>query len=260
MKKTLKKFLRRKNRKNRKNKTKKYRKGGKINHDVASPVIHKLTVEIPNSEIEFAKEKLVEGFEYCGKYVTSTDISRVISGDKCVLTSYDVTPGPLVEASEGASAASAEATKKPIRGSCLHKEKELYSILWHTHPNHLKFYPSVEDITTVKKLRRGGVNIKLSVIYSSIGIWLLEALDNDISQEQTKYMDEINARLYHFQDNHGRNTTLNFNLSNVVGYIKNVYCDEMFEYCKMNIIFEPYTKGQQITLTLDNVRADSLTP
>ena len=228
-----------------KNKTKKYKKGGKINLALSSPIISKLKIEIPNSEIEYAKSLLIKNMEYCGKYVSNVDIASVISGAKCVLKRDDVTIGPNL--TNGA------------RGSCIHNEKDLYSIIWHTHPNESKFYPSVEDIITTKKLRRGNVNIKLSVIYTSIGVWLIEALDNDVSDQQRKMMSDKNDELYRncFK---GKNTTQGFDLKVVVDYINNIYNDEMFQDCKMNILFIPYTEGLVINATIDNVRADSLTP
>jgi hypothetical protein len=227
-----------------KRQTKKYKKGGKINLSIPSSIISKLQIEIPNSEIEFAKSKLTENMEYCGKYVSDTDITSVISGAKCILKRDHITLGPII--TDG-------------RGSCVHKEKDLYSIIWHTHPNKSKFYPSVEDILTTKKLRRGGVNIKLSVIYTSIGVWLIEALDNDVSEQQRKIMSDKNDQLY-WNCFKGKNTTTGFDLKVVVDYINNVYNDGMYQDCKMNILFVPYLDGQVINATIDNVRADSLTP
>ena len=182
--------------------------------------------------------------EYCGKYVSDTDITSVLSGAKCILKSDDITLGPIISGG---------------RGSCVHTEKDLYSIIWHTHPNSSKFYPSVEDILTTKKLRRGNVNIKLSVIYTSIGVWLIEALDNDISEQQRKIMSDKNDQLY-WNCFKGKNTTTGFDLKVVVDYINNVYNDGMYQDCKMNILFVPYVDGQVINATIDNVRADSLTP
>ena len=37
--------------------------------------------------------------------------------------------------------------------NCDIRNKGLYSVVWHTHPNSSKFYPSRQDILMVKKIR-----------------------------------------------------------------------------------------------------------
>jgi hypothetical protein len=239
--KTLRKKMREKKCKNKKrrNKTqKKYKKGGKINHLTSSIRIPTVNVEIPNSEIEFAKTKLTDSLEYCGKYVTD-DISRIQSGATCILKRHDDNPGAL------------DAKRRPY---CDLREKELYGIVWHTHPNTSKFYPSTEDILMVKKTRKGE-KIKLSVIYTTIGIWLLEGLGDNLDETE---IERINTEFYRscFK---GRKITPGFNLEHVLDYIKYTYEDEMYNHCEMNILFEPYTDDQKINTQLSDVRLDAIT-
>jgi hypothetical protein len=239
--KTLRKKMREKKYKNKKrrNKTqKKYKKGGKINHLTSSIRIPIVNIEIPNSEIEFAKNKLTDSLEYCGKYVTD-DISKIQLGATCILKRHDDNPGAL------------DAKGRPY---CDLREKELYGIVWHTHPNTEKFYPSTEDILMVKKTRKGE-KIKLSVIYTSIGIWTLQAFGDDLD---TTEIERINTNFYRncFR---GRPTTPGFNLQHVLDYIRFTYSDEMFAICEMNILFEPYTPDQTINIILPDVRVDALT-
>jgi hypothetical protein len=223
--------------KNRKNKTQ-YKKGGKINHLVPSIRMPIVNVEIPNSEIEFAKSKLEDSLEYCGKYVID-NISAIKSGTTCILRRHQDIEG---------------AVDKHGRPFCDIYEKQFYGIVWHTHPNTSKFYPSTEDIIMIKKTRYGE-KIKLSVIYTSIGIWTLQALGDDLD---TTKIDRINTEFYRncFR---GRPTTPGFNLQHVLDYIRFAYSREMFAICEMNILFVPYTPDQTINISLPDVRVDALT-
>jgi hypothetical protein len=226
--------------KKRRNKTqKKNKKGGKINHLTSSTRIPTLNVEIPNNEIAFAKSKLTDGVEYCGKYVTD-NVSSIQPGATCILRRHEDNAGAI------------DSKGRPY---CDIREKDLYSIVWHTHPNTSKFYPSVEDILMVKKLRKGE-KIKLSVIYTSIGVWLLEGLGDDLHETEIR---RINDKLYHncFK---GRTTTPGYNFQDVLDYIKLTYEDEMLNHCEMNILFEPYTRDQTINTYLTDIRLDALTP
>jgi len=232
----------RKSIKSRKNKSqKKKRVGGKINAFTSSPRVN-VTIEIPYNEIEFAKSKLSTNVEYCGKYVVD-NIDNIFSGKKIVLRQDDTNVGNFSQ-----------------RAYCDIRNKGLYSVVWHTHPNSLKFYPSLEDIIMVKKVRNME-QIKLSIIYTSIGIWLLESLDGVLSQTIIDNIEVINTNFYRrcFK---GRTTTPNYNFETVLHYINNVYNEEMYNNCNMNITFLPYdnTGTQTILYNLTNVRIDSLTP
>jgi len=237
---TLRKIIRKKRNKLKcKRKTQKIRKnkvnkGGKINHSAPLVRLPSINIQIPNNEIELAKSKLSENVEYCGKYVTDN-----FSGATCILRQHETNKGNEIDG----------------RPCCDISQKDLYGIVWHTHPNTSKFYPSVEDIIMVKK-NRNGEKIKLSVIYTSIGVWLLEGLGDDLDKSK---IERINTNFYHncFK---GRPNSPGFNLQHVLNYINSTYADEMFIDCEMNISFEPYTPGQIIYTNLTNVRQDALTP
>jgi hypothetical protein len=231
--------IKRKRSKTQKTKT---NKGGKINYLVASVIVPSVNVEIPNGEIELAKSKLHEGVEYCGKYVTD-DVSAIQRGATCILRNHDLNRGIEIDG----------------RPCCDIREKELYGIVWHTHPNSAKFYPSLEDILMVKKIRKNE-KIKLSVIYTSIGIWLLESLGDDLDTTNIikNKINQINKDFY-FACYNGRTTTPGFDLQTVLDYI-NTYSDQMFDAVKMNIRFEPYSTGQTITANVRDIRLDALTP
>ena len=249
--KRTKKVYKSKSRKSRKIKSKKGKtqktkinKGGKINHLVASLRLPSVNVEIPNGEIELAKSKLYEDVEYCGKYVTD-DVSAVQRGAPCILRNHELNRGSEING----------------RPCCDISEKDLYGIVWHTHPNSEKFYPSLEDILMVKKIRKNE-KIKLSVIYTSIGVWLLESLGDDLDRTNidiiTKKINQINKDFY-FTCYNGRTTTPGFDLQTVLEYI-NTYSEQMFDAVKMNILFEPYSTGQTITSNVRDIREDALTP
>jgi hypothetical protein len=245
--------------KKRRNKTqKKHSKGGKINHLSLSTRIPIVNVEIPYSEIEFAISKLDDSLEYCGKYVidyvstdndsteevsteevSTDDVSRIQSGATCILKRHDHNPGEIDTTG---------------RARCDLREKELYGIVWHTHPHTSKFYPSEEDIVMVKKKRKGE-KIKLSVIYTSIGIWLLESLGDNLDK---KKIEKINKEFYK-KCFGGRTTTSGFNLDDVLNHFY-YYKRDMSDYCEMNINFKPYPINQKINAILTDVRIDALTP
>ena len=119
---------------------------------------------------------------------------------------------------------------------------------------HVKILPFNRGYYYGKKTR-DGEQIKLSVIYTSIGIWTLQALGDDLD---TTEIEKINADFYRncFR---GRPTTPGFNLQHVLDYIRFTYSDEMFAICEMNILFEPYTPDQTINISLPDVRVDALT-
>jgi len=231
-------------RRNSKNKSQKKTKiGGKINNAVENPPRINATIEIPPTEIDYAKSLLSEDVEKCGKYVADNlnTPTIILRRDRDIYSGH-----------------------RSQRASCDIINKDLYSVIWHTHPNTSKYYPSRQDIIMVKKLRNGE-QIKLSVIYTSIGIWLLESLDSTTDIEQLhkigKKIDKINKEFYGncFK---GRITTPGFDLNPVLDYIRFEYADAMYNECNMNILFLPYTEiyGQPILFNLTDVRIDSLTP
>ena len=234
----MKKTTRKKNSKNKSHKKTKI--GGKINHAIQEPRINAM-IEIPSDEIHYAKSLLSEDVEKCGKYVADNlDTPTII-----LRRDIDIYSG-----------------HRSQRASCDIINKNLYSVIWHTHPNTSKYYPSRQDIIMVKKLRNGE-QIKLSVIYTSIGIWLLESLDSTTDIEELKQIGkEINEINKAFYENcfKGRITTPGFDLNHVLNNIIE-YADAMYNKCNMNILFLPYaeTYEQPIRFNLTNVRIDSLT-
>jgi hypothetical protein len=229
--------------KKRKGKTQKKKIGGKINLSNTSPR-QNVRIEIPNNEVQFAKSLLTHSQEYCGKYVVQDPVCLISPpGNTCVLKHHQLTVG----------------TDSNGRKSCVIHEKEFYSVIWHTHPNDSKFYPSTEDILTVKRHRNTGEKIKLSIIYTSIGIWTLESFDDDVSVAMKQEINDINDNFYRTSFK-GRTTTSGYDF-NIVKQNIILYTDEMFHRCNMNIIFFEYTQTQpqSINYVLDNVRVDSLT-
>ena len=215
------------------------KRGGKIDFLSISPRIN-INVEIPNVEIEFAKSKLSNATEYCGKYVINKSCD-IESG--CILKREGDNPGRV---------------SRSGRNLCVIYDKELYAIVWHTHPYHSKFYPSYEDIAMVKK-ERNGEKIKLSVIYTSIGIWLLESVGESMDEFDKDYIEEQNTELYN-NCYKGRIGHPDFDLTFVLFYINTIYIPNMTKpECGMNILFKEYTSGQTINFILENVRLDSLT-
>lgn len=78
---------------------------------------------------------------------------------------------------------------------------EKYSnIIWHTHPHISKFFPSIEDILKVIKLRPKNI-IKDSYIVTGFGIWQLSSInyikiDDDDDDDIRKNIQQILDNLY----------------------------------------------------------------
>ncbi len=63
--------------------------------------------------------------------------------------------------------------------SCAHHGKQKYACQWHSHPEHTaKWYPSINDIMTMRKKRPLGDRIRVSLIYTTQGIWVLHQRHN----------------------------------------------------------------------------------
>jgi hypothetical protein len=70
--------------------------------------------------------------------------------------------------------------------SCAYSEKHKYACQWHSHPEVTgKWYPSIEDVMTMRKRRPLGDRIRLSLIYTTQGIWVLQQ-QNDVGTELPK--------------------------------------------------------------------------
>ena len=59
-----------------------------------------------------------------------------------------------------------------------------------------KFYPSTEDLLSVKKIRIHGDTIKLSIIYTPIGIWILKSNRENYPENHSTFFE--NGSLYNF--------------------------------------------------------------
>lgn len=59
--------------------------------------------------------------------------------------------------------------------SCAYSQKHKYACQWHSHPELTgKWYPSIKDVMTMRKRRPLGDRIRLSLIYTTQGIWVLQ--------------------------------------------------------------------------------------
>lgn len=120
------------------------------------------------------------------------------------------------------------------RASCtLSKYSE---IIWHTHPFSHKAYPSIEDIIKILKPR---LYPKISLIFTSWGIWELYAGNKDlISKDLNKAIQKELDTLY-FKTDKGRSV---FNES-IQGYIddciKNL--ERICKHYQLQIKFSKYS-------------------
>jgi hypothetical protein len=221
-------------------KTKYQHLGGMINIENDSPIIEIINIILPINEIKYARSLLNNPTEYCGKYIKD----KTINIPDCDIPTYtlknhtDVNKGELING----------------RNACTTTNKKYYGIIWHTHQDNAKFYPSREDLLTIKKIRLHQNSIRLSILYSSVGIWLIKSNDNEINETQTKKINEINCKLYFFNDNYG----MKENFSNEIKkYIKENYIKELAEL-NYDIEFLDYPDTIDINTIVFNIRLDSL--
>ena len=76
------------------------------------------------------------------------------------------------------------------------------NIIWHTHPNTSKYYPSLEDILKVLKHQ----TIYYSYIFTKYGYWTLyfEGVFSHVADPKfTKFVDDVNNKFY-FESGNGR--------------------------------------------------------
>jgi hypothetical protein len=164
-----------------KNKYLKY--GGKINLHV-NPVYMNIFVSIESETIELIYNKLLNNKEYCGKFIFKQNYDNLY-----ILKGLEIIEGPEINAQNE-------------RGTCTNHEEKLYAVIWHTHPYISKYYPSVEDLIKVKKIRAHGQPISLSFIFTSIGIWIFNSSGNNIDKDdpnEKSYKEDIaksNTTLY----------------------------------------------------------------
>lgn len=105
---------------------------------------------------------------------------------------------------------------------------EKYSnIIWHTHPHISKFFPSIEDILKVIKLRPKNI-IKDSYIVTGFGIWQLSSInyiniDVDIQKNIQQILDNLyrNTSRGREYESNAVNTAIN-DLNNLLENILNV--------------------------------------
>jgi len=225
------------------NKYKKYKGkyqqlGGIINKEIYSPVADIIKIVIPSDEIEYAKSLLNQEVEYCGKYIIKEYFSNT---NICVLMKHeDVNSGCVIN----------------NRPNCSATHKGRYGILWHTHPDNSKFYPSKEDLLTLKKIRSHGSSIRLSIIYSSVGIWLLKSTEHDIKCDDLENIRKINNKLYYFNNNRG--LISNFT-EEIYDYLLSTYIPEINKL-GFDINFIRYYDICDIKTIVTNIRKDSLEP
>jgi len=74
------------------------------------------------------------------------------------------------------------------------------NIIWHSHPNKEKFYPSLEDILKIIKLKNK--QIKYSYIFTEFGFWILKSINHiDFDTKMTTSIRHLLDTLYFKTDN-----------------------------------------------------------
>lgn len=174
--------------------------GGKIKLDEKNFIIvQKICYTIPHHMIEYSKDLLTLKSEMCGVYV----IDKIKLGNKDIDTEiYDY--GDVVLTND--LNVKTYVNETTSRGNCTIVNKEYYGIIWHTHPNTSKYYPSIEDLLTLVKTRFKLYNcrsIKLSIIYTKYGIWILRTHDfiKDVTYLIHKITKLIESANYDFYTN-----------------------------------------------------------
>jgi hypothetical protein len=113
-----------------------------------------------------------------------------------------------------------EIEEKTGRHFCQHSK---YSkIIWHTHPINGKAYPSVEDILKILKLRDLP---KISLIFTSWGIWELHASKKGLIKDDLYKILEKELNKLYFNSEKGRakmNEHLNENINKTINHIEKI--------------------------------------
>ena len=227
-----------KNRKTRKLKFKKI-KGGKIGDDPTDTRIPIITVLLKQEEI-LTRIAQVNGLthEVCGIY-----IAEEVEEDatfKLILKSINENFD----------------TGNTDRPSCVHIEKDKYTIIWHTHPYTSKFYPSTNDLITTKKIRNGE-RIQISILYTTLGMWIIQSLDDRAYQDGPQYYEDairaINKDFYE-STNGGRDIS---DIGSVLS-VANGYYKQELAALGINIELIPIGMLKSVPITLNNVRRDAL--
>jgi hypothetical protein len=185
----------------------------KSSQHIYSPITDKHMI----SNFEEILEYMKEDHEFCG-YIKQVDgkIKAVVSGSAIV--------------GEGG------------RPACVFSTP-YENILWHTHPNSSKAYPSAEDILKVLKKRTHN-DFEKSFIYTKWGVWEISAANKkhipQTGENEEYYKNKINneiSRDMYEKTKKGRASTLTFTMQkSVEDYIK-----------KLETTFESF--GLIITLT-----------
>jgi len=183
--KTNKKYRKTRKIKSKNKRDKKNKKGGKIGDDINNRRIRSIVVTLTASEMkEKTDEFLGQDEEVCGVYVLNR-------GEANILTS------PIHYTGE---------RDHTGRAFCITPEKYHYAIIWHVHPFKCKFYPSVEDILIIIGNNQiTNERVRISIIYTSLGVWILKSLDNAKfrTDTQTK-LREISDKFYWGTNSRGR--------------------------------------------------------
>ena len=151
--KTNKKYRKTRKLKSKNKRDKKNKKGGKIGDDIHNRRIGSIVVTLTAAEMTSKIEEHVfisGNIEVCGVYVLVSDGSSLTSP-----IDYH-----------------GESIRRPL---CTTPEKTLYAIIWHTHPYSSKFYPSIQDIMTIKKKKK-----KWRTHSNKYYIYFAWSMDNEI--------------------------------------------------------------------------------
>ena len=223
--------LRTKKLRTKKLRTKKLKKtGGKIGDDSTKSKID-IQVILPISEINKMLIDVFElDYEMCGIYTLNSPIAAPF-----LLNEYSRIDGNS--------------------DNCTITNKEDYAIIWHTHSYKSKYYPSLEDLLTIFKIRRNRENIKVSIIYTTIGVWIIQTYEtykpNLIPQSVKDQIEETNNAFYR-NTNRARDVltpNLPFHISN--------YCDKLAKI-GLFITFIDINNLHDVEILIENVRTDAL--
>lgn len=122
---------------------------------------------------------------------------------------------------------------KGDRAACTYKPP-YEELLWHTHPNGIKAYPSAEDVLKVLKKRSSKHMIQKSFIYTMWGVWELYATKKtDIpkkhEKELVKTIDNKYSRRMYNATKRGRATHLtekmHLAIEEYIDYLENKFSD-----------------------------------
>jgi len=139
-------------------------------------------------KVVFTSEYFYDALNYIKEITIDSELPYELCGSISVGMTYKVITHETPPSAEA-------------RANCTYEDYN-ESIIWHNHPKTSKFYPSLEDIVKVFKMKNK--KLHMSFIYTHVGYWRLEKIKNvEVTKELSSSINYWLDWLY-FKTERGR--------------------------------------------------------